>query len=56
MDWLHAQGLLTTLKPSRTPVDGESASLDDLREGKAGEMIPRESIKVQELFTTDFLP
>jgi len=56
LDWLDDKGLLTSAMPSRTPVEGISASLDDLRRGNAGERIPRSSINAADLFTNDFLP
>ncbi|KAK9909173.1 hypothetical protein WJX75_008243 [Coccomyxa subellipsoidea] len=55
LDWLGEKGLLTSAMPSRTPVEGVSASLDDLRSGKAGEQIPRSSINSADLFTNEFL-
>eukprot|EP00884_Botryococcus_braunii_P002766 jgi/Botrbrau1/12490/Bobra.0169s0037.1 len=56
LDWLSDKGLLTTLEPSRTPVEGLTTSLDALRGGQAGAVIPRESIDASALFTNDFLP
>ena len=56
LDWLSEKGLLTSAMPSRSPVEGESASLDELRQGKAGERIPREAVKSESLFTNGFLP
>lgn len=56
LDWLDDKGLLTSAMPSRTPVEGVSASLDDLRRGNAGERVPRLSINAADLFTNEFLP
>ncbi|KAK9809928.1 hypothetical protein WJX72_001872 [[Myrmecia] bisecta] len=56
LDWLSQQGLLTTAVQSRSPEDGVSVTLDDLRQGKAGEPVPRETISSDQLFTNDFLP
>ena len=36
VDWLAERGLLTSAMPSRAPVEGVSASLDDLRAGQGG--------------------
>lgn len=55
IDWLAAEGLLTSARQSREPVEGVSASLDDLRAGKVGEKVPRESVKSAELFTNEYL-
>jgi hypothetical protein len=56
LDWLSKNGLLTSLMPSRSPMEGVSASLDDLRAGRAGQPVPRSSISSSKLFTNDFLP
>ncbi|CAL8460828.1 g359 [Coccomyxa elongata] len=56
LDWLDDKGLLTSAMPSRNPVEGVSASLDDLRAGKAGQKIPRSSVNATDLFTNEFLP
>ena len=56
LDWLSDKGLLTSTMPSRKPVEGQSASLDDLRQGRAGERIPRDAVKSADMFTTSFLP
>lgn len=55
LDWLSDSGLLTTLQQSRKPQPGVSVSLDELRNGNAGERIPRESIPASSLFTNDCL-
>lgn len=55
LDWLSQEGLLTSSRQSRTPVEGVSASLDDLRAGKVGEKISRESVPSRELFTNEYL-
>ena len=56
LDWLSAQGLLTTAVQSRSPQDGQSASLDDIRGGSAGDPILRSAIDAGSLFTNAFLP
>lgn len=56
LDWLSDKGLLTSAMQSRAPIQGVSASLDDLRQGRAGEAIPREAVKSADLFTNEFLP
>ena len=45
LDWLSRAGLLTTFVQSRAPKAGVSASLDELRQGNAGEPIPREVLR-----------
>lgn len=55
LDWLDKEGLLTQAHNSRKPDAAKgTASLDDLRQGNAGEKIARDSIPT--LFTNDFLP
>jgi len=55
LGWLDTNGLLTTAKQSRHPdADDNSVSLDQLRAGEVGQMIPLASIPV--VFTNDFLP
>lgn len=56
LDWLSDRKLLTTKVQSRTVVQGLSASLDDLRQGDAGEVIPRDMLVSDALFTNNFLP
>ncbi|KAF5842796.1 NMT1/THI5 like-domain-containing protein [Dunaliella salina] len=56
LDWLSANGLLTTKVQSRAPSSDKSTSLDGLRQGDVGEVIPREAIFSNSLFTNDFLP
>ncbi len=56
LDWLSDRQLLTTSLQSRNKVEGVTASLDDLRLGKAGEIIPRGSLSSDVLFTNAFLP
>ena len=51
--WLQRNGLLTSLLPSRAPVEGVSASLDDLRCGAAGD--PCDAPPADELWTNDLL-
>ena len=54
IDWLSANGLLTSAAPSRTPDGVNTVSLDDLRGGKAGEAVPPP--RPEALFTNEFLP
>ena len=56
VDWLAERGLLTSAMPSRSPVEGVSASLDDLRRGRAGAPVPRDAVSMEALFTNAFLP
>lgn len=57
LDWLSESGLLTSKVQSRTGVgEGSAASLDALRAGDVGELISRDSIDAQSLFTNDLLP
>jgi len=56
LDWLCANGLLTTKVQSRASASDKSTSLDGLRQGDVGEPIPREAISSKSLFTNDFLP
>lgn len=56
LDWLSEQGLLTTKVQSRGGASDDTASLDGLRGGDAGEPIPRNSVKAETLFTNEFLP
>lgn len=55
LDWLSEKGLLTTLVQSRDPEEGVSTSLDKLRGGEGGEIIPRGSVSSEQLFTNEFL-
>ena len=50
-DCLDEAGLLTNLAQSRTPVGGQSATLDDLRAGRAGERV---EIKASSLYVDLF--
>ena len=52
--WLWDRGLLTTGLNSRHPDGGATFSLDDLRDGKAGERIDLESVPT--VFTNEYLP
>ena len=54
LDWLSEAGLLTTFVQSRAPEPGVSASLDELRQGNVGELIPRESLAASSLFANMF--
>ena len=54
LDWLSENGLLTTKMQSR--IGGEDkTTLDGLRQGDAGEDIPREAIEANHLFTNQYL-
>ena len=55
LDWLAEEGLLTTFVNSRMP-SATSATLDELRAGRAGDPIPRAAVSAAQLFTTAFLP
>mmetsp|Transcript_29626 Transcript_29626/g.64442 ORF Transcript_29626/g.64442 Transcript_29626/m.64442 type:complete len:357 (-) Transcript_29626:139-1209(-) len=50
LDWLHEAGLLTTMVQSRTPKEGVSASLDDLRAGNVGEKIDKSALPATSLY------
>jgi len=55
IDWLVDSGLLTTALQSRHPdAAADRVSLDDLREGWAGDPIARDAVPT--VFTNDFLP
>jgi hypothetical protein len=66
LDWLSDSGLLTTKAQSRaaaaadaaadTAAAGDFASLDGMRQGDAGEQIPRDSINAADLATNEYLP
>lgn len=56
LDWLSERKLLTSKVQSRNAVGRITASLDDLRQGNAGEVMPRASLSSDSLFTNDFLP
>jgi hypothetical protein len=53
--WLSESGLLTTKVPSREGQEG-TATLDGLRAGDAGEPIPLENVKVDDMYTNVALP
>jgi hypothetical protein len=58
LDWLSESGLLTTKAQSREAADADSssfASLDGMRQGDAGEQIPRDSIRADDLATNEYL-
>ena len=58
LDWLSASGLLTTKAQSRGAAEaagGSFASLDGMRQGDAGEQIPRDSIRAEDLATNAYL-
>ena len=54
LDWLHSNGLLTAAVHSRTPDGIATVSLDDLRQGKAGELLPRAAVSASALFSMDY--
>lgn len=54
LDWLSSSGLLTTKVQSRAPKEGVSVSLDGLRAGDAGDVVPRESVKSGDLMVSMF--
>jgi len=54
LDWLSDSKLLTTFVQSRAPVSGVSTSLDGLRNGNSGDIIPREKIDAKDLFVDLF--
>lgn len=61
LDWLSESGLLTTKAQSRgaaaaADTAGDFASLDSMRQGDAGEQIPRDSINAADLATNEYLP
>jgi len=56
LDWLSEKKLLTSKVQSRKAVKGVTASLDDLRQGNAGEILLRESMSSESLFSNSFLP
>ena len=57
LNWLSESGLLTRKVQSRAGVgEGSAVSLDALRTGDVGELIPLDSIDVRSMFTNDLLP
>lgn len=54
LDWLSENGLLTTKIQSRVGGEGKT-TLDGLRQGDAGDNIPRQAIQADHLFTTAYL-
>lgn len=58
LDWLSDSGLLTTKAQSREAAgtaDSSFATLDGMRQGDAGEQIPRDSINAADLATNKYL-
>lgn len=55
VDWLSAEGLLTTLIQSRNPMPGVSSSLEEMRSGNAGDVVQISSLNFQDIFTNDYL-
>jgi hypothetical protein len=64
LDWLSEAGLLTSKAQSRDAAaaaadsssSGDFASLDGMRQGDAGEKIPRDSINAADLASNEYLP
>ena len=54
LDWLAEKKLLTSKVQSRVSADN-TASLDDLRQGNAGDVVARDSLSSSDLCTNDFL-
>eukprot|EP00963_Diacronema_lutheri_P006358 scaffold544_cov320-Pavlova_lutheri.AAC.72 len=52
--WLAESGLLTSLMQSRSPVPGVSTTLDELREGHAGDPVPCDEVNPDEIFTNQY--
>lgn len=58
LDWLSTSGLLTTKAQSREAAEADSgsfASLDGMRQGDAGQQIPRDSIRAEDMATNAYL-
>jgi len=58
LDYLSDAGLLTTKAQSREAAgaaDSSFATLDGMRQGDAGEQIPRDSINAADLATNEYL-
>lgn len=55
LDWLSDQGLLTTKMQSRVAPVGGTATLDELRDGDAGQAIPRSAISSSSIVTNSYL-
>jgi ABC-type nitrate/sulfonate/bicarbonate transport system substrate-binding protein len=55
LDWLSTNELLTTKVQTRGEA-GAATSLDGLRSGDVGDVIPRESVQAENLFSNEFLP
>ncbi|CAK0857003.1 unnamed protein product [Prorocentrum cordatum] len=53
LDWLSNEGLLTTYVNSRKP-SAAAATLDELRQGRAGEQIPRAQVSAAQLFWSEW--
>lgn len=56
LDWLSTNGLLTSKVQTRGEAGADTTTLDGLRAGDVGEVIPRESVKAENLFSNEFLP
>jgi ABC-type nitrate/sulfonate/bicarbonate transport system substrate-binding protein len=56
LDWLSTNGLLTTKVQTRGDSGVDTTSLDGLRSGDVGNVVPRESVEAENLFSNEFLP
>ncbi|KAG7672991.1 hypothetical protein Ndes2526B_g08482 [Nannochloris sp. 'desiccata'] len=56
LDWLSTNGLLTTKVQTRGDAGVDTTSLDGLRSGDVGDVVPRESLQADNLFSNEFLP
>jgi ABC-type nitrate/sulfonate/bicarbonate transport system substrate-binding protein len=56
LDWLSTNELLTTKVQTRGEAGADTTSLDGLRSGDVGDVIPRESVQAENLFSNEFLP
>jgi ABC-type nitrate/sulfonate/bicarbonate transport system substrate-binding protein len=56
LDWLSSNGLLTSKVQTRGESGADTTSLDGLRSGDVGDVVPRDSVNAENLFTNEFLP
>jgi ABC-type nitrate/sulfonate/bicarbonate transport system substrate-binding protein len=56
LDWLSSNNLLTTKVQTRGDAGADTTSLDGLRSGDVGDVVPRESVNAENLYTNEFLP
>lgn len=54
LDWLSEKKLLTSKVQSCTQSE-QTASLDDLRQGNSGDIIPRSALSASDLFTNEYV-